>query len=618
MTRLIVAEVDKAVAVYGSRFFTLDDALSEPAPFTRMPLRWERSAGGPGTSNPVGLRLQARPDARGRMPVPNLQPPDAHVATRFDRLAPAGYGPVAPTWPDRLVKLHHHAPSWDHLRWSERPLPGDIDASYFNAAPPDQQTGEIPPEARVILENLHAEHPRLVTNLQAVVPRAVKDPGTGSAQELRLRCDTLSIDTDLGTVSLVWRGILPLDHPDQEGQVVVTASPVGVFSADPQHPSGEQDTVDSAAAPRVEGLPFRLGEISLAPPAAPAPPPEKSSLAETAPIHLHKVTPRAVLPFIRAEIAPPLAAPRLLDEPTETKILDLPVARADLPFRQGESTLAQAQAEPPSPRPSREDTATLPVAHLRARAALPFTGAARPPPPTWPEEEETATAPAPAPPPLISSLAMSEQRVPLPEAVPVPEAPITLGEAPRPPFSLREAPRPSFTKGEPQDHPAQPTTTGEPLPPPEPPPDPAEPELPLGAFPIERCAAIAASIGRRRAEKSATLARHDLAAEQWTRLDQHWADAIRQELERGRAGLLHMYDAAYVGQLEAERGPITVTEYARLVTAMDLGTEAEVLAELDLPRGAVLRVQRLWLDKLAGDPALGASVREAIERARAE
>jgi hypothetical protein len=107
---------------------------------------------------------------------------------------------------------------------------------------------------------------------------------------------------------------------------------------------------------------------------------------------------------------------------------------------------------------------------------------------------------------------------------------------------------------------------------------PAESPLPLSTHPLERCAAIAASVARRRAEKGAILERHQLTEEVWSRLEEHWAGAIERELGRGKSAMLNAFDTAYVAQLEAERGIVTVEEYAQLAVAAERRTENEVLA----------------------------------------
>jgi hypothetical protein len=156
-----------------------------------------------------------------------------------------------------------------------------------------------------------------------------------------------------------------------------------------------------------------------------------------------------------------------------------------------------------------------------------------------------------------------------------------------------------------------------PAPPPEPPPPPEEEEgLPLAAHPIERCAALAASLARRPGERAAILAEHALVEARSAALRDHWAEAIRQEARRGRTALLEAYDQAYVARLEEERGPITAEEYARLVVAGERGSADEALAALSLPRGALMRLNRVWLGRLADDAALAARVSAAVEAQR--
>lgn len=130
---------------------------------------------------------------------------------------------------------------------------------------------------------------------------------------------------------------------------------------------------------------------------------------------------------------------------------------------------------------------------------------------------------------------------------------------------------------------------------------------------IETCARIAASVARRRADKDLILERNQLTDDAWNELDQHWAEAVKEDIKQGKNMLLVSYDDAYVAQLEDERGPISVEEYARLVVAAERGVEQQVLAELDLPRGATARIKRVWLRKTMQDKALARKVREALD-----
>jgi hypothetical protein len=145
---------------------------------------------------------------------------------------------------------------------------------------------------------------------------------------------------------------------------------------------------------------------------------------------------------------------------------------------------------------------------------------------------------------------------------------------------------------------------------------PSEPKLPLEKHPIERCAAIAASIARTCAETAQILEVEKLDPAVWAALDKHWNDAISKEMAKGKMGLLQAYDAAYVAQLEQERGPLHIEEYARLVVALERGGTDEALAEMTLPRGAIIRIERVWLKKIATTPALAASVCEAVDDER--
>lgn len=248
---------------------------------------------------------------------------------------------------------------------------------------------------------------------------------------------------------------------------------------------------------------------------------------------------------------------------TQTASSPTPAALPFAPPRPPSPTLTEhSYAAPPGSTPALPFHAAQPV----ASPALPFPSTPAPPP--------DVTAETPAPPPMIGPLAtleMAEPQAPPPEPEPEPVAP-----------PLPAAPAP---------------------------------ERPL---PIAQCAAIAASLARRKRDRDAILEENELTAARWDKLAAHWADAIRQETRRGRTALLDAYDAAYVARLEEERGPIRVEEYARLMVAAERGMGDEALADLSLPRGAMMRVQRVWLVRLASDAGLSVAAGAAIGAARDE
>ncbi len=79
--------------------------------------------------------------------------------------------------------------------------------------------------------------------------------------------------------------------------------------------------------------------------------------------------------------------------------------------------------------------------------------------------------------------------------------------------------------------------------------------------------------------------------------------------------LLRAYDSAYVGQIEAERGPVTVDQYVQVAMALENGIGPTTLQDLDLPRSALLRVQRVWMEKISQNKELAERVRQAVDRA---
>ena len=224
--RMLVGEIDKPVEVWCDRAWSVEGELREGAPFVRMPLGYERAAGGLDTWNPVGIPHGAPPNAMGEVPVPNLQRLGLLVADRSVFIGPIGFGPIAPTWPSRVERLGPSASGWSETGWYTRRLPEDFDIGFFNCAPHDQQAEELRGDERIVLENLHPEHPYLVTGLPGLRPRAFVERPGAPIEEVSLQADTLCIDTDQSICTLVWRARVALGAV-RDGRVLVLMEEAG-------------------------------------------------------------------------------------------------------------------------------------------------------------------------------------------------------------------------------------------------------------------------------------------------------------------------------------------------------------------------------------------------------
>ncbi|WP_157907308.1 DUF2169 family type VI secretion system accessory protein [Sorangium cellulosum] len=639
--RVIVNDIDKAIEVYGARSFTQHGVLEQSSRFTRMPLLWEYAGGGPGTSNPVGMPPHAR-DIHGRRNLPNLQRPGVVVIGPDDVIEPVGFGPVASGWPTRRQKLGRYAAAFPGNDWHRQPLPPDLDVSYFNAAPVDQQTTALRNDERLILEHLHPEHPHLVTSLPGLHPRAYVDRPGEPLQGVAMWPDLLWINTDRCICTVTWRGQVPLREPQEAGQILValeepyqtlvsndsegvaSSSGVGLASGRAgggamseiglQAPYDQAHDGDSAVHdeddPEACTLPLDVNQdLAVSRPALPFPtvpagqPAPPSSPAQRL----------AVPPFVQsappAAVVPPSSRAQHLEAAAAAFVQAAPRAAA--------VPTPAAAAQPPADAPTATSAASL----VAAKPALPFVQGERAEPALRHQAESSprGVEPAEAPdnvlrPPLV---AIPPALSPALHAPPAPErdarSPPLTAKEPAPPAMLGPLARPDMGAMEPSAEEApEPDTQAKkpgPLPAPE------EPAPPLAAYPIERCAVIAAKLAQRPADCDTILKAEKLTPKNWQSLHEQWLDEIQDEIARRKKKLLSAYDAAYVAALEKERGPITAGEYAQLVISAEQGQGQAALAELGLPDESMMRIRRVWLERIVKDKKAAAAVRAAMRKA---
>jgi len=222
---LRVGELEKSIVVRGDRVWVQaagNVVSSKPLAFERIPLRYERAFGGwdrsdpdpekhrPFRPNPVGCGYHSPKEPfRQGLRLPNLEDPNAPLQRWGQRVMPVGFGFLAPDWEPRS----YHAGSYDEAWMNERMplLPQDFDRRFFNAASP----GLIAPGY------LRGDESVGVSGATASGQVMFALPGLGPPQircelhhlpdvAIAMNLDTVIIDTDAETVTLLYRGFTTL------------------------------------------------------------------------------------------------------------------------------------------------------------------------------------------------------------------------------------------------------------------------------------------------------------------------------------------------------------------------------------------------------------------------
>jgi hypothetical protein len=340
VARVAVAEVDKAIDVHCDRNVSQHGGLREGAPFTSMPLVYERAAYDDG-KNPVGMRSD-RVDPLGSVRLPNLQPPGLFVQDASTRIGPIGFGPVAMAWPSRRA-LWTVPGEPISTRLATENIADTIDRSFFNVAPRDQQLARLDPHERLVLEHLDPEHPRLVTSLPGIAPRASIE-ATGA--DVTMVADLLVIDTDRRVCTVTWRGIVDIAATGSHRVVVVVERNGEVIPFNPHEDIVDESTYDEPSArakarQKADTLPFRRGMAINGAITFPSASEERSSWPSTssgATVLVPAVTASsqpaaataflpAIAPVVPAPIAPVAPAPVAPYAPAVRSVSEPPPAR---------------------------------------------------------------------------------------------------------------------------------------------------------------------------------------------------------------------------------------------------------------------------------------------------
>ncbi|KVC78107.1 hypothetical protein WJ47_20625 [Burkholderia ubonensis] len=216
-----VGSLTRRAKVIGDRFWekkTFHWKSSKPAPFLSMPLVYERAFGGKRSAsddaapNPVGRGIQ--PDEQGRIRLPNIESLKYPVERLKDRPPVVGFAPIPSHWAIR----RQYAGTYDQAWLDERfPLPpADLDARFWQCAPPEQQVSHLKGGETISLLNLtppgYAAGGRLTFTLPKVSLGFQTHFYGDPMQRSRAVIHSLILEPDFPRVSVVHHMSLPC-HP---------------------------------------------------------------------------------------------------------------------------------------------------------------------------------------------------------------------------------------------------------------------------------------------------------------------------------------------------------------------------------------------------------------------
>jgi uncharacterized protein YjbI with pentapeptide repeats len=214
--RVQLGAVDKKLAIIGDRYWretAWKDPCTEPAPFTEMPLGWDRAFGGPDyAKNPLGRGIAGE---GGRVALPNVEHARGLITSPSQRPEPAGFGPLDVAWPQRTGL----AGTYDG-RWLEEGFPGfarDTDSAFFSTASADQRiVGFFRGDESFVLENLHPTRARIAGTLPRVAARTfVRARARGREFEsVTMRLDSVVLLPEKEIGILVFRGTVDVEEDD--------------------------------------------------------------------------------------------------------------------------------------------------------------------------------------------------------------------------------------------------------------------------------------------------------------------------------------------------------------------------------------------------------------------
>lgn len=220
VSRLTIGAIDKSLVAIGPRTWGKGGIPSEPGVFTPVPLTYSHAFGGPANdANPVGT------GASGSRP-PQLERPQQLMRRHDDQPDPICFAPIPADWPTRSRRLRSVTAEGVQRAWPA--LPDGFDMRFFQSAPEDQQCDHLHHSETFSITSVRPGGGALSGTLPGCAPALyVRRDEVVSRHDMRL--DTMVIDADAETVTLIWRASVPTADEDASDidETAVRYAPIG-------------------------------------------------------------------------------------------------------------------------------------------------------------------------------------------------------------------------------------------------------------------------------------------------------------------------------------------------------------------------------------------------------
>ncbi|WP_243358670.1 DUF2169 domain-containing protein [Fundidesulfovibrio terrae] len=244
-----VGGVRKVLDVFGDRHWVRAGGtvvgVSDPAPFTVMPLTWERAFGGAGEPrNPKGLGMPPDKPGEAPVPLPNVQYHGQLMGSPQDRPEPASFLPRDVMHPERQNKAGTYDDTWKRDRWPY--YPDDLNPEFFLGSPPDQWGKDYFKGGEAIeIVNMHPKRQLITSRLPQFTVRLFMTrkegpkapPENDTFEEVPLRIDTLWLFPEAAKGVVVFRGVFNTERDDMADvrYAYVATEPMGQAPGSLEH-----------------------------------------------------------------------------------------------------------------------------------------------------------------------------------------------------------------------------------------------------------------------------------------------------------------------------------------------------------------------------------------------